>query len=191
MVKLIQGIFITKDSEITQKTLNIPTDVQSSNLNEELGQIEYIFSDKTGTLTCNIMDFKKVCINGISYGEVDDTSSFYIKNLQSYPKVTNVDFRDLSLFQALKTPSNDQHEKIKRALFLLATCHTVIVEAKEDEICYNASSPDELALINFARFCGVTYSGIDENNDLIVDFTGRLLKCKLLHVFEFNSTRKR
>jgi phospholipid-transporting ATPase len=34
--------------------------VQSSNLNEELGQIEHVFTDKTGTLTCNIMEFKKI-----------------------------------------------------------------------------------------------------------------------------------
>ena len=43
--------------------------VNSSNLNEELGCVEYIFSDKTGTLTCNIMDFKNLVVDGKGYGE--------------------------------------------------------------------------------------------------------------------------
>lgn len=68
VVKFFQAQFIQWDTEIYDQTKDLPTKVQTSNLNEQLGQVDYVFSDKTGTLTCNLMEFKKMSIGNISYG---------------------------------------------------------------------------------------------------------------------------
>lgn len=50
----------------------------------------------------------------------------------------------------------------------LALCHTIITEELDGKLCYNASSPDELALVNFAKFTGYEYLGTDEHNYMSV-----------------------
>ncbi len=72
VLKLIQAYLIAFDEDLYYKEYNKRANVRTSDLIEELGQIEFVFSDKTGTLTCNEMEFKKCSINGIVYGESND-----------------------------------------------------------------------------------------------------------------------
>ena len=69
LVKYFQGWFISWDIDIYDKEKHIMTKVQTSTLNEELGQVKYIFSDKTGTLTKNYMNFKRVTIGYNQYNK--------------------------------------------------------------------------------------------------------------------------
>uniref|UniRef100_A0A672TC06 Phospholipid-transporting ATPase n=1 Tax=Sinocyclocheilus grahami TaxID=75366 RepID=A0A672TC06_SINGR len=68
VIKFVQAFFINWDTDMLYEVTNTPAMARTSNLNEELGQVKYIFSDKTGTLTCNVMQFKKCTIAGVAYG---------------------------------------------------------------------------------------------------------------------------
>ena len=69
IVRLCQAFFIFSDTYMYYERLDYPCTPKSWNISDDLGQIEYIFSDKTGTLTQNVMEFKKCTINGVPYGE--------------------------------------------------------------------------------------------------------------------------
>ena len=96
MVRFIQAIFISFDEKMYTEKADTYCEVNSSNLNEELGQVSYVFSDKTGTLTCNEMIFKKAVIDGVAYGDKID-----IQCTASLPKVSHVDFHDPDFFKSL------------------------------------------------------------------------------------------
>lgn len=69
IVRTLQAIFIYSDVEMYYEKLDQPCIPKSWNISDDVGQIEYIFSDKTGTLTQNVMEFKKATVNGQPYGE--------------------------------------------------------------------------------------------------------------------------
>lgn len=68
IIKTLQALFIYLDQKMYYPRLDFPCKANSWNISDDLGQIEYIFSDKTGTLTQNVMSFRKCSINGKSYG---------------------------------------------------------------------------------------------------------------------------
>ncbi|RFU32527.1 hypothetical protein B7463_g3841, partial [Scytalidium lignicola] len=69
IIKTLQAFFIYSDTEMYYEKLDYPCTPKSWNISDDVGQIEYIFSDKTGTLTQNVMEFKKATVNGVPYGE--------------------------------------------------------------------------------------------------------------------------
>lgn len=69
IVRTLQAVFIYSDVEMYYDVIDQPCVPKSWNISDDVGQIEYIFSDKTGTLTQNVMEFKKATINGQPYGE--------------------------------------------------------------------------------------------------------------------------
>lgn len=175
MVKFIQAMFIAWDLDLYFEETDMPAGVQSSNLNEELGQIHYLFSDKTGTLTCNVMEFKKLTIKGRSFG-TDQRQDLKTK-------IPYVDFVDPSF--------NPKDPAASEFLLHLACCHTIIPETKDGVVEYKASSPDELALVNAAKFFGYEFIGRDSDQRIELKINGTLSKVSLLNIIEFNSDRKR
>jgi phospholipid-transporting ATPase len=88
--------------------------------------------------------------------------------------------------------SHPKRLPLQNTLIALALCHTIIREQHQDQTAsYNASSPDELALVNFAKFIGYEYLGTDQNDTIKVTTHSADKKYTLLHVFSFSSDRKR
>ncbi|KAH3688109.1 hypothetical protein WICPIJ_000880 [Wickerhamomyces pijperi] len=68
IIKTLQAMFIYHDVKMYYEPLDYPCTPKTWNISDDLGQIEYIFSDKTGTLTQNVMEFRKATVNGKQYG---------------------------------------------------------------------------------------------------------------------------
>ncbi|KAL0135268.1 hypothetical protein V8B55DRAFT_1555346 [Mucor lusitanicus] len=186
IVKYIQAIMIDNDLDIYYEKTDTPAVARSSSLIEELGQVEYVFSDKTGTLTCNEMEFRQCSIGGLSYATLPDPDK--------RPTSDN-DPNGQYSFQQLEThldTSPDQYV-INEFLTSLMTCHTVIPEMDQElgKVIYQASSPDEAALVNGASDVFGYQFTARKPHSITCLRKGVEEEYQILNVCEFNSTRKR
>ncbi|CAG5116517.1 unnamed protein product, partial [Candidula unifasciata] len=196
IIRLAHSLWINWDVKMYYDKKDTPAKARTTTLNEELGQIEYIFSDKTGTLTQNIMNFNKCSINGRSYGDHVDRDGNPIEINENTPKVDlswnpyaekGFEFYDSRLVDEIINNNEMTHQFFK----LLALCHTVMPENKEDgSLEYQAQSPDEGALVSAARNFGFVFKSRTPSTITIV-VQGQEETYQLLGILDFNNVRKR
>uniref|UniRef100_A0A9J8ABU2 Phospholipid-transporting ATPase n=1 Tax=Cyprinus carpio carpio TaxID=630221 RepID=A0A9J8ABU2_CYPCA len=196
VLRLGHSYFINWDRRMYYSRKATPAEARTTTLNEELGQVEFIFSDKTGTLTQNIMVFNKCSINGKTYGDVYDEFGHKVDITEKTPCVDfsfnplmdrKFRFHDSSLVEAIKL----EEPLVQEFFRLLALCHTIMPEERnEGELVYQAQSPDEGALVTAARNFGFVFRSRTPETITLYEM-GQAVTYQLLAILDFNNVRKR
>ncbi|XP_068418744.1 probable phospholipid-transporting ATPase IIB isoform X5 [Eschrichtius robustus] len=209
MGKAAYGWMIMKDE-------NIPgTVVRTSTIPEELGRLVYLLTDKTGTLTRNEMVFKRLHLGTVSYGTdtMDEIQNHLVNSysqMQSQASGNNASSApprkaQSSAPKVRKSVSSRVHEAVKA----VALCHNVtpVYEARsaagetefaeadqdfsDDNRTYQASSPDEVALVQWTESVGLTLVNRDLTSMQLRTPGGQILTYCILQTFPFTSESKR
>ena len=206
---------INRDKDIPE------TIARNSTIPEELGRISYIFSDKTGTLTKNEMVFKKIAMETEQFGEDDfedlkailsdeckdnDAPLLDLINLESkmsevtsYSESLNIDpsLSDKSLGMEKKRSKKIRRHRsklIRDTITSMVLCNNVtpvIDDQDETKITYQASSPDEVALVKFAETLNMRLIHRTDSEIKIKDSADNFEEFEILANFPFSSDTKR
>jgi len=160
--------------------------VRASALNEELGQVQYIFTDKTGTLTQNRMELSKVSVNGVrilhdlgTAGEVNVETGFLNLSEAVSELCSSIRLNDL--------PNTPLYHLVVNLLL----CSETLITKQENSVRYLSPSPDEVAFAEALDVVGVHLVERDKDNKVTIDFQGTQLLYETLAVLEFRSIRLR
>jgi len=186
IIRVIQARFMQWDLRMYNAKTDRTAQVKSGDLNEDLGQVEFIFSDKTGTLTENQMEFKRCYIQGKSYGYL--TSQPHSTGIICENTHEKFKFYDPELYSDLMGP---RKKEVGEFLELLSLCHTVIPSLAEDgSLQYQSASPDDEALVIAAHCFGYSFASAKAST-YQVNVHGERKSFLLLGINEFSSERKR
>ncbi|XP_039695312.1 putative phospholipid-transporting ATPase IIB isoform X5 [Pteropus medius] len=196
---------------------NIPgTVVRTSTIPEELGRLVYLLTDKTGTLTRNEMVFKRLHLGTVSYGTdtMDEIQGHVRASCLQLPSPTGGNSTSStpprkaqpSAPKVRKSVSSRVHEAVKA----IALCHNVtpVYESRagvtaeteyaeadrdftDENRTYQASSPDEVALVQWTESVGLTLVSRDLTSMQLRTPGGQVLTYSLLQTFPFTSESKR
>ncbi|CAA3015975.1 phospholipid-transporting ATPase 1-like [Olea europaea subsp. europaea] len=214
LVRLGQSYFMIGDRHMYDSSSDSRFQCRSLNINEDLGQIRYVFSDKTGTLTENKMEFRKASVWGKQYGStlsVDGTgdtnvgAEAVLEGRRTW-KLKSEITPDSELLKLLHNDlSGDERIAAQEFFLTLAACNTVIPIATQSPsssdtdstlrasygiVDYQGESPDEQALVAAASAYGYTLYERTSGH-IVVDVNGEKLRLVVLGLHEFDSVRKR
>ncbi|KAG8447039.1 hypothetical protein GDO86_014476 [Hymenochirus boettgeri] len=196
MGKIVYSWMIRRDPKIPG------TVVRSSTIPEQLGRISYLLTDKTGTLTQNEMVFKRLHLGTVAYGtdSMDEVQSHifstYTQPAQDPPTQKGITTK------VRKTMSSRVFEAVKA----IALCHNVTpsyesngvtdqaeAERQFEDSCrvYQASSPDEVALVQWTESVGLSLVGRDQSSMQLRTPSGQILNFTILQIFPFTYESKR
>uniref|UniRef100_A0A671U1D6 Phospholipid-transporting ATPase n=1 Tax=Sparus aurata TaxID=8175 RepID=A0A671U1D6_SPAAU len=197
MGKMVFSWMIKKDSKIPG------TMVRASTIPEQLGRISYLLTDKTGTLTQNEMVFRRLHLGTVAYGmdSMDEVQS-HVFSAYTQPTHDLPASRAPAATKVRKTISSRVHEAVKA----IALVHNVTpvyeangvtdqAEAEQhyEDTCrvYQASSPDEVSLVQWTESVGLTLVGRDQSSMQLRTPTGQILNFTILQIFPFTYESKR